>query len=611
MTGERLLVLASPQEEVADTVFNTVRETYESCLDNYRSLCKKKNRLETILTSLQNRVKEVQLKIPQLQNSIGNFKFMSIIFGIISLVLLPLSFAHGTLFIIFIFVAILSLIFYGLKSSSERELQELQKEMGELKNKAIPRHIEELKAVTEQISSFKLPDLKLRVYKVYVPIGFTSFNGYLLAVAPLGEKVKLSLKFTPEVEELTRSLREIQRAIEFYKDTLVKEKLESSGIISALEKFGLWDKVCNARSPEYLLVEIVSREVKRLLGLVQETEIELALVPPVDENVKLFKQALSEPAYGKLAHDKVLRGSEEYLYDSFSRIEELQTLVQYLSTIEDFIFEAESVREVGEDFRELKNRLMELVEATIPVEPFVGFAERVYCKSCADQVLEDIKRRIDLKRWVEINILGGVSEDPDIVVPISEILQDVRTIYSKIESLLLARLPLPVPEAGARTMELYERGLRTYAIALSAADEYVRSRLGSPFEEPVFECEKCNSSLTPDTSYIISTFALPFIKAYVGSMYELADAMYGKSESIRLSINAARLAKDQRKGNLAVYEQMLRENEIRKESLQNELDRLKEHKARLLALAAALAVSVGVEVNLEAIASGAPIVQGD
>ncbi|MEM4445028.1 MAG: hypothetical protein QXJ21_06765 [Thermofilum sp.] len=611
MAGSKILFLASPQGEVAELVFSTVREAYSFYLDKYRSLREERDRLEKLLTTLPERVKELESAILLLQGSVENFRLTFTILVIASLVFLALSFTGTAWFTIFMFAVFLSFILYGLKSSREKKLQELQEELLKLKNEIIPRHTEELKVVTNQLSSFKLPDLKLRAYKVYVPVGFTSFNGNLLAVAPFGEKLRLSLKFTFEAEELTRSLREIQRASEFYRDTVIKEKLEGSSVVSALEKVGLWDKVRSARSPEYLLAEVVSREVNRLLGLVQEKEVELTLVPPVDENVRLIKQALSEAAAGMIARDRVLKGSEEYLSDLFSRIEELQTLAQYLQAVEDFIVDAESVKRESRDYRELKSRLIELVEATVPVEPFTGFAERVYCKSCADRVLEDIIRRIDLKRWVEVNILGGVSEDPDIVVPIPELLEDVRASYSRIEDLLLARLPLPASGAGARTKELYEKGLRTFAIALSAADEHVRSRFSSPFEEPVFECEKCGSSLAPDTSYTVSTLALPFIRAYVGTMYELADAMYGKSESIRLSINEARLAKDQRKSGLGIYEQMLRENEIRREALQDELDRLREHKARLLALASALAVSVGVEIDLEAIASGRPVVRGD
>ena len=606
-------VLDSPFGEVAETVFSTVQKTYNSHLNEYRLLRREKDKLEELLSSFQQRLEEIERRIPLLQNSIESYKPKLIIFGILTLLFLFLSIVHPVWFIIFIPVAFLLFYFYAQESSKKKELQTLQNEMQALKDETIPQHTERLGIVTDQISNFRLPDLKLRIYKVYVPIGFTSLNGNLLAVTPLGEKVELSLKFTTETEEFTHALREIQRVDEFYKDTLVKGKWEGSGVVSMLEKVGLWDKVCSTHSPEYLLVEVASREAKRLLGLVQEKEIGLTLIPPVYENVNILQQALSKAAEGKLARAKVLKGSEESLADLFSKIEGLQTLVQYLSTVEDFIVEAESVGRESEDFRDLQSRLMELIEATIPVEPFTGFAERVYCKLCADQALEDIMRRIDLKKWIEINVIGGVSEDPDIIVPIPELLEDVKNGYSKIENTLLAKLPLPALGVKVRTKELYERGMKTYATALSAADVYIRTKLGLPFEEPELVCEKCNLKLDSGNSYTVSTLALPYIKAYVGTMYELADIMYKKSETIRLSINEARLAKDQRKSGIGIYEQMVHENEIRKEALKNELDRLKEHKARLMVLAGALAASVGIEEvkNLEAIASGAPITRGD
>ncbi len=59
--------------------------------------------------------------------------------------------------------------------------------------------------------------------------------------------------------------------------------------------------------------------------------------------------------------------------------------------------------------------------------------------------LEEHVRRVDLKRWIEVNVLGGVSEDPDIVSlpPRLKKDEDIKGLLASINRLLMEKVPLP------------------------------------------------------------------------------------------------------------------------------------------------------------------------
>jgi len=277
--------------------------------------------------------------------------------------------------------------------------------------------------------------------------------------------------------------------------------------------------------------------------------------------------------------------------------------------MEDFAREAGEALERAESYRDLFGRMLELVRYTLPLEQPVRVAERVYCAKCASREAEELKSRLDLLRWIEVNVIGGVSEDPDIVVPPERFKEEVREAYKQLQSLLVSRSPLPGLEEGApreleEALKLYTLGLSRYAVLLSGADREVVPSLKNPFSEPVLVCRRCGTQLTEETAYKAPSLKVPFVKAYAALLYEFLDKLFQKSETIRLSVNQSRLAKDQRKTGLGAYESIVHEFESKKEAIEDELKELEHYQQGLTAIAAALGVSEAVSILSEAKESG-------
>lgn len=600
--------LQTPFGEVAEAVFKAVSGTLSSYLEEFNNLRNLERDLTQRIVDSKNRFESNRRQMEILANNYQRYTMYWQISAVAAALSFLLLLATQNLFFLLILgvCAVALLAYYSMASGTQSDMQKLGEENKRL-SRAIPELEKKLSEVKRKLADFKLPAMKVKAYKVFIPVGFADFDGRLIALAPPVKKARLEIELLPGTDQVLKAIDTIARLDRFYRETFVRERWDGAKIVGDLEKQGLWSKVQAARSPEHLLLEEISRDVKSVSLVTQSIKLELPLLEPDRDNIDFLKEALSASALGR--PDRAQVEGELELSEAFTNIEELKSAAEVLAQMEDFAREAGEALERAESYRDLFSRMLELVRYTLPLEQPLRVAERVYCAKCASREAEELKGKLDLMRWIEVNVIGGVSEDPDIVVPPERFKEDVREAYKQLQSLLVTRSPLPGLEEGAppeleEALKLYSQGLSSYAVLLSGADRSVVPSLKNPFSEPVLTCRRCGSQLTKETAYTVPSLKVPFVKAYAALLYEFLDKLFQKSETIRLSVNQSRLSKDQRKTGLGAYESMVHEFESKKEAIENELKELEHYEQGLTAIAAALGVSEAVFALSEARESG-------
>jgi hypothetical protein len=600
--------LQTPFGEVAEAVFKAVSGTLSSYLEEFNNLRNLERDLTQRIVDSKNRFESNRRQMEILANNYQRYTMywqISAVAAVLSLLLLLAT--RNPFFLLILGVCAVALLaYYSMASGTQSDMQKLGEENKRL-SQAIPELEKKLSEVKRKLADFKLPAMKVKAYKVFIPVGFADFDGRLIALAPPVKKARLEIELLPGTDQVLKAIDTIVRLDRFYRETFVRERWDGAKIVGDLEKQGLWSKVQAARSPEHLLLEEISRDVKSVSLVTQSIKLELPLLEPDRDNMDFLKEVLSASAPGR--PDGAQVEGELELSGAFANIEELKGAAEVLAQMEDFAREAGEALERAESYRDLFGRMLELVRYTLPLEQPLRVAERVYCSKCASREAEELKGKLDLLRWIEVNVIGGVSEDPDIVVPPERFKEDVREAYKQLQSLLVTRSPLPGLEEGAppeleEALKLYSQGLSSYAVLLSGADRSVVPSLKNPFSEPVLTCRRCGSQLTQETAYKVPSLKVPFVKAYAALLYEFLDKLFQKSETIRLSVNQSRLSKDQRKTGLGAYESMVHEFESKKEAIENELKELEHYEQGLTAIAAALGVSEAVFALSEARESG-------
>lgn len=594
--------------EVAEAVFKAVSDTLSSYLGEFNKLRSAERDLTQRVENSINRFESNRKQMEMLASDYRRYTLYWQISAVIAVLMLLLLLATQNLFSLLILgvCAVASLAYYSMASGTRSDMQKLGEENQRL-SQTIPELKRKLSEVRGRLAGFKLPAMKVKAYKVFIPIGFADFDGRLIGLASPVRKTRLEIELTPGTDEVLRAIDTIVRLDSFYRGTFVRERWDGSKIVSDLEKQGLWNKAQAARSPERLLLEEIERDVKSVSLVTQSIKLELPLLESDRDNLNFLREALSASTPGK--PDGAQVEGEPELSEAFTNIEELKSAAEVLAQMEDFAREAGEALEKAESYRDLFSRMLELVRYTLPLEQPLRVAERVYCWKCANREAEDLKSKLDLLRWIEVNVIGGVSEDPDIVVPPERFKGDVREAYKQLQSLILTRSPLPGLEEGAppeldEAFKLYSQGLSSYAVLLSGADRNVVPSLKNPFSEPELVCGRCGSRLTQENSYKVPSLKVPFVKAYAALLYEFLDKLFQKSETIRLSVNQSRLSKDQRKTGLGAYESIVHEFESKKEAIEDELKELEHYEQGLTAIAAGLGVSEAVSVLSEARESG-------
>jgi hypothetical protein len=600
MDQERLQVLpeASTSEygEVAEALFEAVRGRVSKELEKFRALRSHVNDLANRVRETENRIRSNDASLRYYSEKFNRMNFYFPIAAFFTLVMLILSFWQS-FFVVLFFTSLVACIYVYSQSSEARnqivrisgENEKLRALLGDLSRR--------LEKARGELSGFRLPRVRVEAYKMYVPVGFWEFDGRLVAISSYAEGVPVEVRVITSGDEVARIAGDVARLDQFYRDLFLRERIEGRSIVEALVKFNLWERVVSFRSPERVIVEEVSNDVERLSGLVQEWRGSLPLVSPEEGNLKFFRDALSRSVGGSRPASAV-EELESSLSESFSLLEELRSACEILRQVEDFAREAREVLAVAESYKDVFERFLELAKYTVPLEPPLGVLKRVYCKRCTDMVVEDVVSKLDLLRWIDVNILGGVSEDSDIVVAPEKVRDEARQFVGDIRLLVLRRAPLlglrEVPEGAEEAVKAYYEGLRRCSVSLSGGDEGVTLSLDRLSGEPALRCERCGARLDPGHTYDVSTIVLPYVKAYFALLYEYIEKLFTKSETIRLSVNSARLSKDQRKTTLGIYEDMVHEFENRREGMARELEELKRYEQSLLTIMSLLGVSEAV-----------------
>ena len=593
---------ASEYGEYAEAFFEAVKSHVLKELEVFRSLRKYIGDLKTRIDETENRIRNNEILIKSYQEKFDKMNTYFPVSAIITFLVLIFSLKEPSLAILFFILLFITLYLYYQSSDAKNQIVKISEENRRLRALLSELH-EKLKSAEADLAGFKLPKIRVEVYKMYVPVGFWEFDGHLLAISSYAEKVPVEVRVLPSGDEVARIAGDVARLDQFYRDLFLRRRLEGKSIVDALVRLNLWDRVVSSRSPERVIAEEVSSDVERLKGLLQEWRGFLPLVAPEEGNVRFFKEAISGSlsVAGRLA--SVVEESESLLSESFSLLEELRMASEVLSQVEDFTRESKEMLAVAEGYKDVFERFLEMTRYTIPLEPPVGALRRIYCKRCTDPAVEDIAGKLDLLRWIDVNILGGVSEDADIVVAPEKVRDEVKQLVGDIRLLILRHAPLlglrELPESAEDAVKAYYDALRKYSVSLSGGDDWVRLSLDKLSGEATLVCERCGSRLTPENTYSFSSITLPYIKAYFALLYEYVEKLFSKSETIRLSVNSARLSKDQRKTALGTYENMVHEFESKREVITHELEELKRYEQSLLTIMSLLGVSEAVLTGRE------------
>jgi hypothetical protein len=593
---------ASEYGEYAEAFFEAVKSHVLKELEVFRSLRKYIGDLKARIDETENRIRNNEILIKSYQEKFDKMNTYFPVSAIVTFLVLIFSLKEPSLAILFFILLFITLYLYYQSSDAKNQIVKISEENRRLRALLSELH-EKLKSAEADLAGFKLPKIRVEVYKMYVPVGFWEFDGHLLAISSYAEKVPVEVRVLPSGDEVARIAGDVARLDQFYRDLFLRRRLEGKSIVDALVRLNLWDRVVSSRSPERVIAEEVSSDVERLKGLLQEWRGFLPLVAPEEGNVRFFKEAISGSlsVAGRLA--SVVEESESLLSESFSLLEELRMASEVLSQVEDFTRESKEMLAVAEGYKDVFERFLEMTRYTIPLEPPVGALRRIYCKRCTDPAVEDIAGKLDLLRWIDVNILGGVSEDADIVVAPEKVRDEVKQLVGDIRLLILRHAPLlglrELPESAEDAVKAYYDALRKYSVSLSGGDDWVRLSLDKLSGEATLVCERCGSRLTPENTYSFSSITLPYIKAYFALLYEYVEKLFSKSETIRLSVNSARLSKDQRKTALGIYENMVHEFESKREVIIHELEELKRYEQSLLTIMSLLGVSEAVLTSRE------------
>lgn len=593
---------ASEYGEYAEAFFEAVKSHVLKELEVFRSLRKYIGDLKARIDETENRIRNNEILIKSYQEKFDKMNTYFPVSAIVTFLVLIFSLKEPSLAILFFILLFITLYLYYQSSDAKNQIVKISEENRRLRALLSELH-EKLKSAEADLAGFKLPKIRVEVYKMYVPVGFWEFDGHLLAISSYAEKVPVEVRVLPSGDEVARIAGDVARLDQFYRDLFLRRRLEGKSIVDALVRLNLWDRVVSSRSPERVIAEEVSSDVERLKGLLQEWRGFLPLVAPEEGNVRFFKEAISGSlsVAGRLA--SVVEESESLLSESFSLLEELRMASEVLSQVEDFTRESKEMLAVAEGYKDVFERFLEMTRYTIPLEPPVGALRRIYCKRCTDPAVEDIAGKLDLLRWIDVNILGGVSEDADIVVAPEKVRDEVKQLVGDIRLLILRHAPLlglrELPESAEDAVKAYYDALRKYSVSLSGGDDWVRLSLDKLSGEATLVCERCGSRLTPENTYSFSSITLPYIKAYFALLYEYVEKLFSKSETIRLSVNSARLSKDQRKTALGIYENMVHEFESKREVIIHELEELKRYEQSLLTIMSLLGVSEAVLTGRE------------
>lgn len=376
--------------DIAESLFRATGSLYEEPLNEYRSLKQRRSNVIEKIKMDEEKIADINNHVNELNRMLGRTKmyFISVLAFIIALLLLTV-FTRSSLFII---VALISgaggVLYYAYNmrrntlrdiSNSKREALRMGTEIKELK--------EELSRVESLISNFKLPDIKARIYRVYIPIGLVKFkaptgSSYSLGISPaLRNGISLRFAVVGNPEDVNEAISEVRQQDEYYRDKLIREKTEGAKIIDELRKINMWEEVYKARSPESLLVRSLGR-LEGAVKMIKYDEFMLPIIKPSNDNVKFIKKIIESSTDGR--PQNVDMEGVGILSASVGKLEDLYKIIETLSNIKGAVIETHYMADSASNYRDLSERIHDLVVQSIPMDSFSSFTESVYCRKCVE-----------------------------------------------------------------------------------------------------------------------------------------------------------------------------------------------------------------------------------
>ncbi len=542
-------------------------------LEEYRSLKEEREKTQMEIIMLEAQIRSTRARIESLTHEAPSLegRFMTFMLsGLFLFILFILSLVAGySILAFFLFVTSLIAVGAGLSAKSRAremiaEAQRLNSHVLTLKN-MVSDKLAKLRGIEARISSFVIPGVKIRFSRAFVPLALVKNpygEGHIL-FTPWSEPIKIRVLFVSNPGAVEEAREKLLLGENIYLEAVVRGKDSGYKLIEGFKRLNLWERIIENRSPESILAEVVNESLQVLKGGISQEEegfrIELLDSESVSLLLKLYTMSDGYVSGEVFSHmvDKVVSETKRFDY-VVGAVEQLSSLGSYVEEAKQF----SSKKEVYESIVNIAVR--EMIAKTMPLEEeMIKFGlVNFYCKRCASTLYDVYLPRLDLKRFVYDNILGGIDKDTDIVSPDPLVEEVVRKGWEDIEKSVNASLPLPGvtgDESKKEFEEKYLRALKIYSLPLTGADEHIEFTWSSVFQPPSVRCRRCGRVLSEEDRESLWMLQLPAIKGYIAVLSEKTRDLLEKSSEIITSVNNARLHKDQRKTAVGIYRQIFEE----------------------------------------------------
>jgi len=426
---------------------------------------------------------------------------------------------------------------------------------------------DKINKLTEKLNSIRSDYKIANITKVCYPLLITTINRNPV-ILDLGAHGKVDLLRYLDYSDKDNTLQELSKVKQINKlireDILpastvrdVQEKVKAIGKTKELERF---------RSIDGIFIPEVSVSMESIKDGITERAIPSRFIK-IDENLE--KELLT-----------LLNNSKKEAVDMLSLESIYQTLIgikldEATRIGKEVFITAEELKEeeIGEGsirmvksiydhingYKAILDHMRELLESTIPSDPisFKMSINRPLCPECAQKYIMDIRERFDVKRWVELKILSGVMDDPDLNNPELIDKKDIEHFKRKIENFMEENLPKPV--------------LETYVIL---------SRPTILEGERELKCPKCGKTFNiidlAKDGYLVPNVLIPLARGFATLFEEGKPAMMNKASTIIRNIHASKLSKNERITQLVDYKVHIEDLTVKLEEAKMKLEQSNE-----------------------------------
>jgi len=599
-------------DDAAYAVYKLLEDGVRRFLDRYRRMKEELVRLRNSFAAVtaeisvtEGRIREVSARIPQVEGT-ATYAMLgcAILFALGFLFLL--SDLSGLGYILLLIALPVLIFWFNKRSEIDKLREELARLQGKLEKLRYDRRILDSKIteMVKEISSFKLPEAKVRAYVSFVPVALVRNplgNGSVV-ITPWSEGEVFRVSMVSQPEAVEEAMERLLAGENLYLEAIIREKDSGYKVERGLKQLKLWEKVVKSRSPE-LVLEEAARDFADILSTAIEQEEQRIRLEELDDDSEDFLLKLL-PKAEEGDGVPMLEDSVKVLEEEVERLNYVVEIAEQLRGLRSYVKEAREILRKRDAYRSIvEEAVKNLIAATLPLdEKVLDFAfSTYYCRHCADEILREYVPFIDFRRWVYDQILGGVDRDPDIVSP-AEIVRDfIKEKWREIDENVYRTLPLPGVKGDEPFDEMvrnYRDALKRYALPFTGSEENISLSWESAFTPPSIKCNRCGRELSAGDVYVLYNLKHPVIRGYVALLSEKQEEFSRKSSEIINAVNSARLHKDQRKTAIGVYEQMIKDFERDDMRVEREIEEAEEHLkmlkrglAPIIAGAAALSVA--------------------